>query len=176
MTARIWTVQRAATLMCAAVLAGSYALTEVAFAQDVAPAAAPAAAAPEATQAPVRHHALSLVGTPKYPADFKNFDWVNPDAPKGGSVRMYAPGSFDNFNQFTINGVPASGINMINDTLMAESLDEPSTEYGLIAEWVSFPPDYSSATFAIRSEAQFSDGQPITLDDVIFSLDAIRTT
>ncbi|MBU1210120.1 MAG: extracellular solute-binding protein [Alphaproteobacteria bacterium] len=122
-----------------------------------------------------RHHALSLVGEPQYGPDFKNFDWVNPDAPKGGTVRVGALGSFDSLNPFTIKGEVADGVgSLVYDALMATSLDEPSTEYGLVAEWVSYPDDYSSATFQLREGARFNDGQPITVEDVIFSLDALK--
>ncbi len=70
--------------------------------------------------------------------------------------------------------MPAAGVNLIYDTLMAQSPDEESTEYGLVAEWVSYPPDFSSATFGLRPEARFHDGKPITPEDVIFSLEALK--
>ncbi len=124
---------------------------------------------------PARQHALSLVGTPQYGADFTHFDWVRPDAPKGGAVRLAALGTFDSLNQFPIKGNAANGLGLLYDTLMATSLDEPSTEYGLIAEWVSYPEDFSSVTFALRPEARFHDGKPITAEDVIFSLDILKT-
>ena len=134
--------------------------------------ASPAAADP---QAQTRHHALSLIDEPKYPADFKNFDWVNPDAPKGGTLRMTVRDStFDSLNPFSIQGVSAMGAGMIYDFLMANSPDEELTEYGLVAEWVSYPADFSSATFGLRPEARFHDGKPITPEDVIFSLEALK--
>lgn len=123
---------------------------------------------------PIRRHALSLIGEPEFKADFKNFDWVNPDAPKGGTLHLWADGSFDNLNPFTIKGVEAEGLGLINDTLMRDSLDEPSTAYGLVAEWVSHPADYASATFGIRQEAKFHDGKAITPDDVVFSFDTLK--
>src|SRR5262245_31792455 len=111
-----------------------------------------AASADPETQ--TRHHALSLIAEPKYPADFKHFDWVNPDAPKGGTVRMAVSAStFDSLNAFSVQGVPAAAVTMIYDSLMAQSPDEESTEYGLIAEWVSYPADYSSATFGLNPAA-----------------------
>jgi microcin C transport system substrate-binding protein len=137
----------------------------------VAIAAAPAVAVPEGQ---TRHHALSLVGEPKFPADYKHFDWANPEAPRGGVLSLAAVGGFDSLNGFSIKGVPAAGIGLIFDALMASSPDEPSAEYGLIAEWVSFPEDFSTATFGLRPEARFHDGKPITVDDVIFSLDALK--
>ena len=79
--------------------------------------------------------------------DFTHFDWVNPNAPKGGNLRQRAVGSFDTLNEHASKGSRAMGLTVITDSLMASSLDEPSTEYGLIAEWVSMPDDISSATF-----------------------------
>jgi microcin C transport system substrate-binding protein len=143
---------------------------------EQAPAAAPAAS-PEATPAPAaakRHHALSLVGEPKYGADFDHFDWVNPDAPKGGTLRGFVQGSYDSLNGFTVRGDAAGSLGLIYDSLLVGSIDEPSTEYGQIAEWVTYPDDYSSATFGLRPEARWHDGQPITPDDVIFSLEALK--
>jgi microcin C transport system substrate-binding protein len=123
---------------------------------------------------PKRQHALSLVGTPKFGAGFTHFDWVNAEAPKGGSLRQRAIGSFDTLNEYASKGSPAAGLAFINDSLMTSSLDEPATEYGLIAEWVSMPDDFSSVTFALRAEARFHDGTPITPDDVVFSLTALK--
>jgi microcin C transport system substrate-binding protein len=119
-------------------------------------------------------HALSLVGAPKMAADFKHFDWVNPDAPKGGAVRQFANGTFDTLNPFSDKGVKAAGIDMTFDSLMASNPDEPSTNYGLIAECVSHPHDYSSATFKLRPEARFHDGSPIAPEDVVFSLNELK--
>ena len=126
------------------------------------------------THPPIKRHALSLVGSPKFPADFKHFDWVNPNAPKGGMVRQWAFGSFDSLNNFTVKGDAALGLGLIYDQLMVSSADEPSTEYGLIAEWVSYPDDFSSATFKLRKEARFHDGTPITPEDVIFTMSAVK--
>jgi microcin C transport system substrate-binding protein len=123
-----------------------------------------------AEDAPVHHHALSLIGEPKYPADFKNFDYVNPDAPKGGLVRMADIGSFDSLNPVLYKGEAAAGLGLVYESLMADNLNEPSTSYGLIAEWASYPPDYSSVTFKLRDEARWQDGTPITPEDVIYSL------
>ena len=124
---------------------------------------------------PMNHHALSLIGKPKYAADFKHFDYVNPDAPKGGKVRLSAIGSFDSLNPFVLKGVAASGSGLIYDSLMDGSLEEPSTAYGLLAEYVTYPEDVSSATFKLREGARWHDGKPVTVDDVIFSLDALKT-
>jgi len=124
---------------------------------------------------PVRHHALSLIGAPKYPADFAHFDFANPDAPKGGIVRMADIGSFDSLNPVLYKGEAAGGLSLVVESLMADSLDEPSTSYGLIAEWASYPADYSSVTFKLRDAARWNDGKPITPEDVIYSLEVNKT-
>lgn len=123
---------------------------------------------------PKCHHALSLVGEPKFGPDFKNFDWVNPDAPKGGTLRQWAEGTFDTLNPFSDKGVKAAGLGLIFDSLFTPSPDEPSTQYALIAECASYPADYSSVTFRLRPEAKFQDGEPITPEDVIFSFNEFK--
>jgi microcin C transport system substrate-binding protein len=125
-----------------------------------------------ASEASPKHHALSLVGEPKYSADFKHFDWVNPDAPKGGSLRQFDEGSFDSLNPFSFKGQKAADLGLLYDSLMVDSPDEASTQYCLICEWVSYPADFSSVTFKLRPEARFQDGKPITVEDVIYSLEA----
>lgn len=140
-------------------------------------AQAPAKEAPatqNAAEVAVRHHALSLVGEPRMPPAFTHFDWANPDAPKGGRLRRWDMGSFDSLNTFSIKGQAAEGLGLIYDSLMNSSPDEPSTEYGLIAEWASYPDDFSSVTFSLRPQARWHDGKPITADDVIFSLGALK--
>ena len=119
-------------------------------------------------------HGLSLFGAPALDKNFTHYPYVNPAAPKGGELRVAAIGSFDNLNNFTIKGSAAAGLPMIYDTLMDTSLDEPSTAYGLIAETVSHPADYSSVTFVLRREARFHDGSPVRAEDVAFSLEALR--
>ena len=121
-----------------------------------------------------RMHAISLAGQPKHGPEFANFDWVNPAAPKGGSARVRGIGTFDSLNRFAAKGLPPLGIEMIYDRLLTASLDEPLTEYGLLAAWVSYPADFSSATFGLRPEARFNDGNAVTPEDVIFTLDAIK--
>jgi microcin C transport system substrate-binding protein len=119
-------------------------------------------------------HGMSLIGNPKYPAGFKHFDYVNASAPKGGSACQIALGPFDNFNMVVV-GVKGSlvlGIDMTHETLFVSSLDEVSVYYGLLAESVSFPDDFSSAVFKLRPEAKWHDGQPVTPEDVIFSFGA----
>lgn len=122
----------------------------------------------------MRHHALSLISKPKYPPDFTHFNYVNPNAPKGGKVRLSAIGSFDSLNPFILKGVAAAGAGQIYDQLMDTSLEEHSTAYGLLAEWVDYPDDVSSATFKLRDEARWHDGKPVTPEDVVFSLSAMK--
>jgi microcin C transport system substrate-binding protein len=127
-----------------------------------------------ASDTPKQHHALSLVGEPRYGPDFKHFAWVNPDAPKGGRVRQMKFGTFDSLNPYSIKGSPVGEVRLVYDSLMMSSPDEASTSYGLVAEWVSYPDDFSSATFQLRPEARFNDGTPITPEDVVFSLEALK--
>jgi microcin C transport system substrate-binding protein len=133
-------------------------------------------ATPARADEKVWRHGLSLFGDLKYPPGFKHFDYVNPAAPKGGAVRMIAFGTFDNFNLVVagVKGSLAGGINLVYDTLMESSLDEVSTEYGLIAEAVSHPSDFSSVTYRLRREARWHDGRPITPADVIYSLEVFK--
>jgi microcin C transport system substrate-binding protein len=125
---------------------------------------------------PVWRHALSLFGDVRYPADFKRFDYVNPDAPKGGAARQIQVGTFDNFNLVVagVKGSLAAGVGLIYESLMTQSLDEVSTEYGELAEAVSYPEDFSCVTYRLRREARWHDGKPVTPEDVIFSLDAFK--
>ncbi|WP_020179583.1 extracellular solute-binding protein [Methylopila sp. M107] len=134
-----------------------------------------AAPKPDAAQ-PTQHwrHGLSLFGDVKYPIDFKHFDYVNPDAPKGGAAKFAAMGTFDSLNIFIRKGSPAFAVADVYDTLMTQSSDEPSSEYGLIAESVSYPVDSSSVTFRLRPEARWHDGTPITVEDVIWSFDTLK--
>lgn len=131
------------------------------------------AAAQETANAPQWRHGVSLMGQPKYPADFKHFDYVNANAPKAGLVRLSASGTFDSLNDIISRGTPAGGLQLIYDTLMAPASDEVATEYGLLAEAVSYPADFSSVTYRLRPEAKWHDGQPVTPDDVIFSFEAV---
>ncbi|WP_338807589.1 extracellular solute-binding protein [Pseudomonas chlororaphis] len=119
-------------------------------------------------------HALTLYNEPpKYPATFKHFDYVNPDAPKGGTFRESGFGGFDSLNPFINKGVPADNIGLIYDTLMRQSLDEPFTEYGLIAGQIEKAPDNSWVRFYLRPEARFHDGHPIRAEDVVFSFQTL---
>jgi microcin C transport system substrate-binding protein len=129
-----------------------------------------------AAQEPKERHALSLMGEVKYEPGFSHFDYVNPDAPKGGTVRFGAQGTFDNFNLFVagVKGEIENGIGRIYDTLMTASFDEVGTVYGLVAASVRYPADFSSVTYRLRPEARFQDGRPITAEDVIFSFETLK--
>jgi len=125
---------------------------------------------------PAWRHALSLFGDIKYPADFKRFDYVNPDAPKGGVTRLISIGTFDNFNIAVagIKGSLAPAAMQIYETLMSKSLDEVVTEYGLLAEAAAHPDDFSWVIYRLRKEARWHDGKPVTPDDVIFSMEVLK--
>jgi microcin C transport system substrate-binding protein len=134
---------------------------------------APANAQAAAGSGDAWQHGLSLFGEVRYPAGFKHFDYVNANAPKGGRVRQIAIGTFDNLNRVVagLKGSIAGGIGLIDDTLMESAEDEVSTAYGLLAESVRHPADFSSVTYRLRLEAKWHDGKPVTADDVIFSFD-----
>ncbi|HJN25050.1 MAG TPA: extracellular solute-binding protein, partial [Rhodospirillales bacterium] len=118
-------------------------------------------------------HGLAMHGETKYGPDFKHFDYVNPNAPKGGDVKLATTGSFDSFNGFIIKGEAAAGIGGIYDTLLVSSADEAFTEYGLLAETVETPQDRSWVQFVLRKEARWHDGKPITADDVIWTFNTL---
>jgi microcin C transport system substrate-binding protein len=133
-------------------------------------AAAPAAADP--AQNGPWHFATSLTGTPKYAEGFPHYDYVNPAAPKGGTVRMASlSGTFDTFNPILPQGTAADGLGLVYQSLMDRALDETSTEYPLLAEAVAYPPDNSSATFRMNPKAKWQDGTPVTAADVKWSFD-----
>ena len=120
-------------------------------------------------------HGIAMHGSPKYGPDFKHLDYVNPNAPKGGSVRLSAIGTFDTFNPFTLKGVPAAGAGSVFEGLLTGTQDEAFTEYGLLAKSVEMPEDRSWVAFTIRDNARWHDGKPVTVDDVLFSLNALKT-
>ena len=122
-----------------------------------------------------RSHGLSVFGDLKYPADFAHFEYANPDAPKGGSVRLSSLGSFDSLNAFILKGVSAAGIGTIYDSLTVGADDEAFSEYGLVAESIEVPEDKSWATFYMRKEARWHDGKPMTAHDVVWTFDTITT-
>ncbi len=113
----------------------------------------------------------SLIGEPKYQPGFQRFDYVNPDAPKGGRVNLSETGSFDTLNPLPAKGELATGLGLVFEPLMKPSEDEISADYGLIADAMHYPDDYSSATFRLRPEARWHDGEPITVEDVIWSFE-----
>jgi len=125
-------------------------------------------------------HGLSIFGDLKYPAGFKHFDYVNPNAPKGGEVRLRDIGSFDNLNPFIIKGLRLRGmgavaLNLPYDSLMAAAADEPDAMYGLVAETVEVGPNRRWVAFKLRPEARFHDGSQITAGDIIFSFNTLKT-
>jgi microcin C transport system substrate-binding protein len=125
---------------------------------------------------PAWRHALSLFGDIKYPADFKRFDYVNPEAPKGGFARTISIGTFDNFNiaVMGVKGSIAPAAVMISETLMTRSQDEIGTEYGLLAERAAYPDDFAWVIYQLRKEARWHDGKPVMPEDVIFSFDVLK--
>src|SRR6185369_16635691 len=133
-------------------------------------------AGPASAQSKTWKHALSLFGDVKYPEGFKNFDYVNPNAPQGGTVRQVGYGTFDNFNMVVagVKGSLGMGTELFVQTLMTPSLDEVSTEYGLLAEAVSHPEDFASVTYRLRANARWQDGKPVTAEDVIFSFETFK--
>jgi microcin C transport system substrate-binding protein len=145
-----------------------------AFATLATPTLASVASAQDA-EAPPPVHGLALYGDPKYGPDFTHFDYANPDAPKGGDIRLAAIGGFDSLNPFIVKGDSAAGLALSYDSLTVASADEPFTYYGLIAETIQVPKDRSWVRYTLRPEAKWSDGQPITAEDVAFSLETLRT-
>jgi microcin C transport system substrate-binding protein len=119
-------------------------------------------------------HGLAMHGGLKYGPDFKNLDYVDPNAPKGGAVRLAAVGTYSTFNPFVLKGVPAANSNIVYESLMEGPEDEAFSEYGLLAETIEVPEDRSWATFSLRPQARWHDGKPVTVEDVIFSLDLLR--
>ncbi len=132
-------------------------------------------AMPLADQPNYKGHAISMYGDLKYGSDFTHFEYANPNAPRGGTVKMSASGTYDSMNQFILKGVWAYGLGLIYDSLTEHSLDEPFSEYGLLAESIEVPPDRSWALFTLRSGARWHDGKPITPEDVVFTFQTIQT-
>jgi microcin C transport system substrate-binding protein len=127
-----------------------------------------------AAASPATTPGMSLFGDLKYPPDFQHFDYVNPAAPKGGTMRLSSIGTFDTLNPFVVKGVPAAGIGGIFDTLTARAEDEPGSEYGLVAETIELAPDKLSVLYTIRKEARFHDGTPMTPEDVVWTFETLR--
>ena len=120
-------------------------------------------------------HALSMFGDVKYGPDFEHFDYADPNAPKGGEVKLAAIGTYDNLNPFILKGVPAIGLGQTYDTLLTGSADEPFTAYGLLAETIEVPGDRSWVAFTLREGARWHDGEPVTVDDVIWTIETLTT-
>ena len=121
-------------------------------------------------------HGVSLFGDLKYPAGFTRYDYVNPDAPKAGTVRQLEIGTFDNFNIVVsgLKGSIARGVGEVYESLMTECRDEVSSMYGLLAESVAHPDDHAFVIYRLRPEARWHDGKPVTADDVVFSFDTFK--
>jgi microcin C transport system substrate-binding protein len=128
---------------------------------------------------PLNSHAVPAMGMgyePKYPASYTNFDYVNPDAPKGGSLTMMGLGTFDSLNPYLLKGISADGLgSLVFESLLEKSLDEPFSEYGLIADDFFLADDGLSATFHINPLARFSNGDAITAEDVKYSFDTLMS-
>lgn len=120
-------------------------------------------------------HGLAMHGSPKYGPEFQHFDYVNPRAVKGGEVRLHAVGTFDTLNGFNLKGIAAVALGGLYDSLMTGSDDEAFSEYGLLAETVEVPIDRSWVVFSLRREARWHDGRPVTVADVIFTLETLKT-
>ena len=123
-------------------------------------------------------HGLSAFGELKYGPDFQHFDYVNPNAPKGGRLAHIGPAAtitFDSFNPFILRGDAAQGLDLLFDSLMVRAMDEPDAVYGLVAKTAKLAPDRRSVTFQMRPEAKFSDGSPLTAEDVVFTFETLKT-
>ena len=114
-------------------------------------------------------HAISVRGEPKYPAGFRHFDYVNPNAPKGGTLVLHSIGTYDNFHRYAQRGLAADASTSFYDTLMTASEDEIEVYYGLIAEKVEYPDDHTWIIFHLNPRARHQDGRPVTAEDVVFS-------
>ncbi|HRH77960.1 MAG TPA: extracellular solute-binding protein [Cellvibrionaceae bacterium] len=131
--------------------------------------------APSSTPKTHITHALTLMGEPKYPANFERFDYTSPKAQKGGSVKLADLGTFDSLNPFITKGTPETLSTLLYDSLTRSSEDEPFTHYGLVAEKIELPEDNSFVIFHINPKARFHDGKPISADDVVFSFNLLTT-
>lgn len=145
-------------LFTATTVLGAVMLPAITMAQEVKPA-----------------HGIAMHGTPKYGPDFKHFDYVNPNAPKGGTIKFGGFGSYDSFNGFISKGETVDGIGNIYDTLTTSSADEAFSQYGVLAESIEVPEDRSWVTFHLRPEAKWHDGKPITAQDVKWTFETLTT-
>ncbi len=125
----------------------------------------------------ITSHGISVFGDLKYGPDYPHFDYVNPDAPKGGTMRFVgtgASGTFDSLNPWILKGEPAQGLGLMYDSLLVGTADEPASAYGLVAESIEYPEDRSWVIFNMRPEATFSDGEPIEASDVVFTYNILQ--
>ena len=120
-----------------------------------------------------RYSSMAMHGEPALQGDWDHLPYANPEAPKGGTIRMPSLGTFDSLNQFISKGTPADGLSLIYDTLMEGSLDEPFSTYGLVAESMQVAPDNSWVIFKLNHKARFNDGHPIDADDVVFTFNTL---
>lgn len=121
------------------------------------------------------HQGISLYGTPKYTDNFSHYDYVNPNAPKGGVIKIGVVGTFDRLDPMGVQGTPAYGLNFLFPRLMSRAADEPFSMYGLLAEGVKIANDYSHVTFNLRPNATWHNGAPITAEDVVFTVHLWQT-
>lgn len=119
-------------------------------------------------------HGVAMHGQVKYTPDFKHFDYVNPNAPKGGEVRLAQIGTFDSLNPFIVKGISPTYIGLLFSTLLVNAADEPFSEYGYVAESIEMPADRSWVVFNLRDIAKFHDGKPVTAEDVVFSFSMLK--
>ncbi len=129
----------------------------------------------ESASKSVKSHGIAMYDDLKYDSSFKHFDYVNPQAPKGGRVTLSAIGTFDNLNRFILKGVAAAGSSLLFSTLTVPSHDEPASQYCLVCETIELAEDRSWVAFTLRPEARFNDGSAIAVEDVIFSFDILKT-
>ena len=122
-----------------------------------------------------RAHAIAMHGAPKYGADFEHFEYTNPEAAKGGKVIFSAFGTFDSLHPFILKGQSAAGVGNLFETLTTSSSDEAFSRYGLLAESIEWPEDRSWVAYTLRPEARWHDGRPVTVEDVIWSLETLKT-
>ncbi|MGH6895189.1 MAG: extracellular solute-binding protein [Geminicoccaceae bacterium] len=137
-------------------------------------ALATSSAALGAEEAALPRHGMAMYDDLKYGPSFEHFDYVNSNAPVGGTATFSAIGSFDTLNPFIIRGTPASGVGLLYETLTVGALDEPFSRYGLLAESIRMPEDRSWVAFTLRPEARFHDGEPVTVEDVIWSFNTLK--
>jgi microcin C transport system substrate-binding protein len=150
---------------------GRWGVAALILALSLGPAMPPARAE---APAPIPAHGGAMHGDPLYGPNFTHFAYVDPNAPKGGSLSLAAIGSFDSLNPFIVKGTSATGLGLVYETLTTQSNDEPFSEYGLIAETIEIPEDRSWVAYTLRPEARWHDGKPVTVEDVIFSFETLK--